>query len=427
MKQSNGRSTNPTLFTKEFTHQEALPEAAVARALELIRSGRLHRYNTAPGEISDVALLEKEYSEYVGARYCLALSSCGSSIYVALKCVGLQPGDKVLCNAFTLAPVPGAVMNAGAQPVFVEITDDYLTDLKDLEKKADVSGARYLLLSHMRGHVVDMDRISAICKDFGITLVEDCAHTMGCRWGDRFTGRFGTVGCYSSQTYKHVNSGEGGFLVTDDDDVMAQAILFSGSYMFYDCHISRPPLEVFEKYKDIIPNLSLRMSNLTAALIRPQLANLEVQCQRWNERYHLLERELSGTPHISIPRRSPRERYVGSSMQFTLTGVGVNAAEEFVQTCKKRGVVISWYGAKDPIAYTSSWESWRYFENMPTLSNTRKVLDFLCDFRIPLTFSLDDCRAVAAVIREVSMETFSDKDREDQVGEYATRNLSDLV
>ena len=190
------------------------------RALELMQSGRLHRYNTAAGEVSDVALLEKEYAEYVGAQYCLGLSSCGSSIYVALKSVDVLPGAKILCNAFTLAPVPGAIENAGAVPVFVEITDDYLTDLEDLENKAKQSGAKYFLLSHMRGHIVDMDRVMEICRDLGITLIEDCAHTVGCRWGAMFTGRFGKVGCYSSQTYKHINSGEGGLLVTDDDDVM---------------------------------------------------------------------------------------------------------------------------------------------------------------------------------------------------------------
>jgi dTDP-4-amino-4,6-dideoxygalactose transaminase len=141
------QSAEKIKFTKEFTRQESIPEAGIKRALELMKSGRLHRYNTAAGEIPEVPLLEKEYADYVGARYCLGLSSCGSSIYVALKSVGVAAGDKVLCNAFTLAPVPGAIENAGAVPVFLEITDDYLTDLADLENKATQSGAKYFLLS----------------------------------------------------------------------------------------------------------------------------------------------------------------------------------------------------------------------------------------------------------------------------------------
>ncbi len=156
----NLQSSKKITFTKEFTRQEPIPEAGIKRALELMKSGRLHRYNTAAGEISEVSLLEREYADYVGARYCLGVSSCGSSIYVALKSVGVVSGDKILYNAFTLAPVPGAIENAGAVPVFVEITKDYLTDLEDLEIKAIQSGAKYFLLSHMRGHIVDMDRVT---------------------------------------------------------------------------------------------------------------------------------------------------------------------------------------------------------------------------------------------------------------------------
>ena len=396
----------PIRFTKEFTRQEPIPPAGIKRAIELLQSGRLHRYNTSPDEVSDVTLLEKEYAEYVGTKYCLGLASCGSAIYVALKSVGVKPGDQILCNAFTLAPVPGAVENAGATPVFVEITDDYVTDLDDLAHKAKQSHAKYFLLSHMRGHIVDMDRVVAICRDLGITLIEDCAHTVGCRWGDTFTGCFGAVGCYSSQTYKHMNSGEGGLLISDNEDVMAKAILYSGSYMLYDNHIARPSLEVFERYKKIIPNFSLRMSNLCAALIRPQLADLDRQCLRWNRRYDMLAAELSNTPHIRIPHRPSKEGYGGSSFQFTLSDTDIATMEIFLHTCVDRGVHIKWFGAQEPVAFTSSWDSWQYILEFQQLPKTRKILDFICDFRVPLTFSLDDCKTVAAVIKQVAEETF---------------------
>ena len=403
----NPPSAEKIKFAKEFTRQEPIPEAGIERALELMQSGRLHRYNTAAGEISEVSLLEQEYADYVGARYCLGLASCGSSIYVALKSVGVAPGDKVLCNAFTLAPVPGAIENAGAVPVFVEITDDYVTDLEDLENKALQSAAKYFLLSHMRGHIVDMDRATALCNRLGIVLIEDCAHTVGCRWGDRLTGTFGRVGCYSSQTYKHMNSGEGGLLVTDDEDVIAKAILFSGSYMLYERHTSRPSLEVFERHKKQIPNFSLRMSNLVAALIRPQLADLDRQCRRWNRRYDLIAAELSGIDHIRLPKRPAKEGYVGSSLQFTLTGVDTPAVETFLKTCARRGVEIKWFGSREPVGFTSSWESWQYIKDIQSLPRTRQTLDFMCDFRIPLTFSLEDCKTITAVIKQVAAETFS--------------------
>ena len=390
-----------TVFTKAFTRQEAIPEEGIERAVELLRSGRLHRYNTAPNEQSDVALLEKEFADYLGTKYCAALSSCGSTIYVALRCAGVKPGDRVLSNAFTLAPVPGAIVNAGAEPVFVECTEDYTIDLRDLEEKAESSGARYFLLSHMRGHIADMDQITGIADTYGLCLIEDCAHTMGAQWGDRHTGTFGKIGCFSTQTYKHMNSGEGGLLATDDPEIIAQAILYSGSYMLYHTHISGPPLEVFEKYKKITPNFSLRMSNLQAALLRPQLKVLDTQVARWNERYRALENALNKINHIVVPKRHPKEHFVGSSLQFTLKDLSRDQMERFLAECASRGVQIKWFGWKEPKGYTSSFESWQYISAIPVLARTRQVLDCMCDFRIPLTFSIEDCKTIAAVIREV--------------------------
>ena len=216
-------------FTGSFTQQEPIPEEAIAAALVVLRHGRLHRYNVAPGEVAEAALLEEEFAEAVGAKYCLAVASGGYALGAALRAVGVQPGEKVLTNAFTLAPVPGAIAAVNAVPVFVEVTDRLVLDLDDLQRKAE--GARVLMLSHMRGHICDMDQLMAICAQHGIVVIEDCAHTMGASWRGVPSGRHGLIGCYSTQSYKHLNSGEGGFLVTDDAATMARAVILSGSYM----------------------------------------------------------------------------------------------------------------------------------------------------------------------------------------------------
>ena len=201
-----------------------------------------------------------------------------------------------------------------------------------------------------------------------------------------------------------MNSGEGGLLVTDDDDVMAQAILFSGSYMLYDRHVSRPPEDVFEAYKKITPNFSMRMDNLRAVLLRPQLKDIETQCRRWNERYRQLEEELNRIDHLSVPERDPREAYVGSSIQFTIGGTTRSQIMAFLAECGQRGVEIKWFGWAEPNGFTSSFDSWTYIENLPELPQTKEILDFMCDFRIPLTFTLDDCKVIASIIKQVAAE-----------------------
>mgnify|MGYP000610344214 CR=1 FL=1 len=214
-------------FTGSFTQQEPIPDEAVEAALAVLRHGRLHRYNVVPGELGETALLEQEFAAQMGAKYCLAVSSGGYALATALRAVGVQPGEPVLTNAFTLAPVPGAIASVGAKPVFVGVTENLTIDLEDLAAKLDQ--ARVLMLSHMRGHLCDMDRLMQLCDAAGVVVIEDCAHTMGAAWRGQLSGRQGAIGCYSCQTYKHVNSGEGGLLVTDDEELAAKATMLAGS------------------------------------------------------------------------------------------------------------------------------------------------------------------------------------------------------
>jgi dTDP-4-amino-4,6-dideoxygalactose transaminase len=386
----------------DLTQQEPIPEAGVQAALALMQSGRLHRYGEVGGRPSEVSALEQEFAAELGARYCVAMNSCGSTMFVALKAAGVMPGDAVLSNCFTLAPVPGAIAHAAARPVLVDVTDDFTIDLQDLDRKAAASGAKTLLLSHMRGHVCDMEALTAVCRRHGVQLIEDCAHTMGAAWNGRATGTWGRAGCFSLQSYKHANAGEGGLLVTDDEDVAARATLYSGSYMLYRSHGARPADEVFERWKYLTPNFSLRMSNLAAALARPQLgAVLQDRCRRWNERYAWLAAALQGTPHLRLPHRPAQEQFVASSLQFSLVDLAPGQIAAAIARCSQRGVHVKWFGADEPVGFTSVWTHWRFFGGEPqSLPQAERVLAGLCDLRLPLTLSRDDCGAIASVIRE---------------------------
>ncbi|GLO78726.1 DegT/DnrJ/EryC1/StrS family aminotransferase [Sulfitobacter pontiacus] len=393
-------SDTAEVFAGSFTQQEPIPEEAIDAAVAVMRHGRLHRYNTAPGETAEAALLEQEFAAMVGAHYCLAVASGGYAIATALRAVGVKPGDRVLSNAFTLAPVPGAIAAVGATPVFVDVTQGLVIDLDDLAAKLDQ--ARVLLLSHMRGHICDMDRLMALCDAAGVTVVEDCAHTMGASWNGVPSGRHGAVGCYSCQTYKHVNAGEGGLLVTDDAALAARAIMLSGSYMLYDRHLAGPPPETFEMVKYDTPNISGRMDNLRAAILRPQLKRLEAQIDGWNARYHLVQDGLRDTPGLTLINRPAVERFVGSSFQFLLSGWAPEAITTVLTRCAARGVELKWFGGAEPVGFTSRYDSWRYAEPS-ALPASDVVLASIIDMRVPLTFSLDDCALIARIIRaEVS-------------------------
>ena len=387
-------------FTGSFTQQEPIPDAAIDAAVAVLKSGRLHRYNTGPDEAGEVALLEQEFAAEMGAKYCLAVASGGYAMTTALRAIGVKPGDRVLTNAFTLAPVPGAIAALAAVPVFVGVTEDLVIDLDDLAAKS--AEANVLLLSHMRGHICDMDRLLEICSVAGIQIIEDCAHTMGAKWQGRWSGRDGIFGCYSTQTYKHLNSGEGGFLVTDDDAVMARAVVLSGSYMLYGRHLAAPGAEAFEAVKYDTPNISGRMDHLRAAILRPQLRRLASQCAAWNERYREVEQGLSGGSGLRVIIRPEAEAYVGSSIQFLLLDWDAAGVQDVLARCAARGVELKWFGGAEPSGFTSRYDSWRYAVAEP-LPKSDRILAGLIDMRLPLTFSLSDCALIARIIRaEVS-------------------------
>lgn len=379
----------------DFTFPPPIPPEAVARANELMSSGMLFRYGEFNASEQDAAMLEREFAELVGTRYAVAFNSCGAALTAALYAVGVAPGDQVLMNAFTLAPVPGSIARLGAEPVFVETTADLTIDLVDLERKAAGPEGKVLMLSHMRGHISDMDAVVEICARNEVTLVEDCAHTMGAGWAGTPSGAFGTVGCFSTQTFKHVNSGEGGLLVTDDDEVAARAILFSGSYMLYAQHGVVPPDDVMRRQASMVPNCSSRMSALVAALVRPQLPLLVERAELWNARYRQLEAGLNHRGFV-LPVRPEAERYVASSIQFN-PGLSPVEVEAFVALAAAHGVAVKWFGRDQPVGFTSRYDHWRYAAEQ-SLPATSAVLAAVCDMRIPLSMSEDDADLVVEIL-----------------------------
>ena len=387
----------PANFTGNFTQQLPIPEEAIERAVEVMRSGRLHRYNVVDGEVPETVRLENEFAAYMGARFCLACTSGGYALQTALRAFGISRGEPVLTNGFTLSPVPGAIEAAGGKAVLVEITEDLVIDIDDLARKARSGETRVLMLSHMRGHIVDMGALMDAAEDLGLAVIEDCAHTMGARWGNMKSGAHGLAACYSTQTYKHINSGEGGLITSDDEELMARATILSGSYMLYGRHESVPAGDVFDRVRLETPNCSGRMDNLRAAILRPQLAELDRLVDAWNERYRAIEEVLRTVPGVGLPKRPDQEAYVGSSIQFQVSDMDEPGIRALVEACLARGVELKWFGDAEPIAFTSRYDSWRYLERQ-SLPETDRILASLLDMRIPLTFSVEDCRQIGRII-----------------------------
>jgi dTDP-4-amino-4,6-dideoxygalactose transaminase len=213
------------------------------------------------------------------------------------------------------------------------------------------------------------------------------------------SGRHGAVACYSTQTYKHINSGEGGFLATDDPKIAARATLLSGSYMLYERNGAVPDADAFEALHDLTPNVSGRMDNLRAAILRPQLSDLPRQVARWAALHDAMEAGLAQVPQLHLIDRYPGLDRVGSSFQFRLPDHTPQQIADFVARCAARGVELKWFGADRAVGFTSNHHHWQFAERAD-LPQTDRVLGALIDMRLPLTFTTDDCAVIATIIAE---------------------------
>lgn len=389
----------------DLGHPPEIPPEARAKVAALLETGRLHRYGEQSAGQSQVAELEQHFAEMIGRRYAVAVNSCGSAMFLALKGAGVTPGTGVLLNAFTLAPVLGAIDHVGAKPVLVDITDDLTIDLDDLHRKALASGARHLLLSHMRGHICDMDALTRLCCEIGITLIEDCAHTLGGTWAGRPTGGFGLAGCFSFQSAKHVNTGEGGVLVTDDPDLAAQAILHSGSYMLYDQNGTLPPQDVMARWAPRCGNYSMRMSNLVATLALAQLPLVPARVTDWNRSHDRIAAQLAAHPAFALPHRPEGEGYAQSSLQFMLPWADAAQMRHYVQAVRARGLMVKWFGIDRPEGYTSSPAHWAGVE-ADSVPRACAIQQTLCDIRLPLGLSAQDCDQIAALLLDTVRKVY---------------------
>lgn len=370
---------------------EPIPDTARAAIDALMQSGDLFRY-TAP-ENAPVSLLESEFADLIGSRYALAVSSCSAALFLSLKALGLPRDARVLLPGFTFAAVPSSVIHADCLPVLCEVGDDYRVDLDDFETRLD--DVQAVIISHMRGHTSDMDAIMSLCGARDIPVIEDAAHSLGTTWGGRNIGTIGRVGCFSFQSYKMVNAGEGGILVTDDADLVARAVIMSGAY---EHNWKKHPvlLEAFGRWQNRLPLYNLRMSNLSAAVIRPQLPLLANRVRQGRINHDHVAARLNASPWISVPEKLDPEERAPDSIQFNLVGLSDDETRAFATAAEARGVRVQVFGASADNA-RAFW-NWQFIADLPELPKTRAMLMRACDVRLPVRLTRAELDIIADIL-----------------------------
>lgn len=377
---------------------EPIPPAAREEIERLLCSGDLFRYTS---EAAPVARLEAEFARHMGVHYALAVSSCSAALFLSLKALDLPRGARVLVPAFTFAAVPSAIVHADCEPVLVEVGKDFRVDLADFTAKFDDSIAA-VLISHMRGHTSDMDAIMELAGARGVPVIEDAAHSLGTEWHGRKIGTIGKIGCFSFQSYKLVNAGEGGMLVTDDPEIAARAIIMSGAYEHnWKKH---PGLQnSFVQWQNKLPLYNTRMQNLSAAVIRPQLPEIARRVRDGRANHDYVAARLNLSPWMQVPPALGPETRAPDSLQFNLEGDWSDAeALRFQEAARARGVAVQVFGLSQDNA-RAFW-NWQFLGDQPDLPKTRAMLMRACDLRLPARLKQPELDFIAEAVLEAAAE-----------------------
>ncbi|MFT6674435.1 MAG: dTDP-4-amino-4,6-dideoxygalactose transaminase [Sulfitobacter sp.] len=373
-------------------HQaEPIPAAARPALDDILQNGDLFRYTAAND--APVTLLEQEFAAMMGSRFALAVSSCSAALFLSLLALDLPKDARVLIPGFTFAAVPSAVIHAGCHPVLCEVGTNYRININDFAEK--LSNVDAVIISHMRGHTSDMDAISRLCDAAGIPVIEDAAHSLGTLWHDRKIGTIGKIGCFSFQSYKMINAGEGGMLITNDADLVARAIIMSGAYE-HNWQKHDALQTSFARWQNQLPLYNLRMSNLAAAIIRPQLPELPRRVADGLRNHDHVAARLGTAPQINVPAPLPAEIRAPDSIQFNLVNMNDQQVRDFAANSAAAGVKIQIFGHSADNA-RAFW-NWQFIPDLPELPETRAMLMRACDLRLPVQLTADQLDAVCDVV-----------------------------
>lgn len=294
----------------------------MAAAMRVLATGNLSRFS--PGGTSRTTRFEEQLAAATGATHALAVNSGTSALVCALVGAGIGPGDEVLVPAYSWVSTAAAPLAVGAVPVLVDIDDSLTMDPIDMKAKV-TAHTRAVIPVHMLNLVADMDAVMALAREHDLVVIEDACQAIGVKYHDRRVGTIGTAGAFSFNQHKNIKSGEGGALLTSDARVYARAGMYHdvGSY-------SREGR--FETDEPVFVGLNLRMPELSAAILSPQLARLDRQLERRAARRRMIIDEVVGVRGLRVSPHNDPPNAIGLTVEFDdperaaafATGAGVN-------------------------------------------------------------------------------------------------------
>jgi len=324
--------------------------------LDVMETGYLSRYGEEddPAFKQKVVTFEKEFAEFVGVDYCVALCSGTAALITSLAALGIGPGDEVIVPGYTFIASISSIIHAKAIPILAEIDESLNIDPEDISKKI-TKKTKAIMPVHMLGNPCDMDKIMEIAKEHKLNVIEDCCQAAGASYKGKKVGSIGDIGAFSLNIYKTITAGDGGMVVTSDRD------LYERAFGFHD-QGHKPKRMGLEIGNRSIIGMNLRINELTGAVALAQIRKLEKIAKILREKKRKLKEAISEIDNVGF-RKINDEGECGTLL--TLLFKDKKKADKFADKI----------GTK-----TLAHSGWHVYNNMEHILNKKTVTEYRCPF-----------------------------------------------
>lgn len=261
-----------------------------------------------------VAAFEQQFSDYTGAPYSVAVSSCTTALHLALIAAGVKPGDEVICPSMSFIATANSIVYAGATPVFAEVNQEFNLDVEDVRTRITPK-TKAIILVHQIGMPADIDAFASLCEQKGLTLVEDAACAIGCSYKGQKIGSHSSLVAFSLHPRKVITTGDGGMITTDNEEMAARMKLLRQHGMSVtdrERFASNKP--VFEQYVEV--GYNYRLTDIQAAIGIEQMKKLEKIVEMRRAIAHRYHRELADIPGLTLPIE--RDGYTSNYQSYSI-------------------------------------------------------------------------------------------------------------
>ena len=295
--------------TKPFPAYNTIGVEEEEATLRVLRSGKLSSYlGTWHDDFyggTEVQALERAWEKFFKVKHAISVNSATSGLYAAVGAARITPGDEVIVSAYTMSASATAALIYGAIPVFADIEEDYYClDAASIEKKISPK-TKAIIVVDIFGQVYDIDTINALAKKHNLVVIEDAAQAPGAMYKDKFAGTFGDMGIFSLNYHKHIHSGEGGVIVTNDDELADRLRLIRNHA---EAVLAARGIKDENELINMV-GFNYRMTEIEAAIAHEQLKKLPTLLKQRLENTLYLNEQLSKIPCLKTTAIRPKSKH----------------------------------------------------------------------------------------------------------------------